>query len=252
MPDLELISKGQCFPRYSYPKPADAPDATDALPGIEEEPDRIDNISDTALRAFRERYRDDAITKDAIFDYVYGVLHAPRYREQFANDLSKLIPRIPFVPDFHAFAEAGGALAALHLSYETCEQYPLDLVFPHEGEPQPRHFRMGEKAMGFADKETKTTLIINEHIRLSGIPEEAHRYVVNGRTPLEWFIDRYKIMPNKESGIINDPNGWFENPRDLVTAIKRIVYVSVESTRIIEGLPTQLTPPDLIDDKGGE
>ena len=148
-----------------------------------------------------------------------------------------MIPRIPFVPDFHAFAEAGGALAALHLSYETCEQYPLELVFPHEGEPQPRHFRMGEKAMRFADKETKTTLIINEHVRLSDIPAEAHRYVVNGRTPLEWFIDRYKIMPNKESGIINDPNGWFENPRDLVTAIKRIVYVSVESTRIIEGLP---------------
>ena len=111
---------------------------------------------------------------------------------------------------------------------------------------------MGEKAMRFADQETKTTLIINEYVRLSGIPEEALRYVVNGRTPLEWFIDRYKITRDKESGILNDPNGWFENPRDLVTAIERIVYVSVESTRIIEGLPTQLTPPDLIDDKGGE
>ena len=95
--------------------------------------------------------------------------------------------------------------------------------------------------MRFADKETKTTLIINEYVRLTGIPEEAHRYVVNGRTPLEWFIDRYKITRDKESGIVNDPNGWFENPRDLVTAIERIVYVSVESTRIIEGLPTQLT-----------
>ena len=241
MTDLQLMFNGQCFPRYHYPKLVDTSDTTDTLQGIGETRDRIDNISDTALRAFREHYRDDAITKDAIFDYVYGVLHTPSYREQFANDLSKEIPRIPFVPDFHAFAEAGGALAALHLSYETCEQYPLELVFPHEGEPQPRHFRMGEKAMRFADKETKTTLIINEHVRLSGIPAEAHRYVVNGRTPLEWFIDRYKIMPNKESGIINDPNGWFEKPQDLVTAIKRIVYVSVESTRIIEGLPTQLT-----------
>ena len=87
----------------------------------------------------------------------------------------------------------------------------------------------------------KTTLIINEHVRVTGIPEAAHQYVVNGRTPLEWFIDRYKIKRDKESGIVNDPNDWFENPRDLVTAIERIVHVSVESTRIIEGLPSQLT-----------
>ena len=240
MPDLELISKGQCFPRYSYPKPEDASEASDALPGIGEEPDRIDNISDTALRAFREHYRDDTITKDAIFDYVYGVLHAPRYREQFANDLSKLIPRIPFAPDFHAFAEAGGALATLHLSYETCEQYPLSVVSAHGEVPQPRHFRLSEKAMRFAD-EAKTTLIINEHVRLSNIPEAAHRYIVNGRTPLEWFIDRYKITRDKDSGILNDPNGWFTDPSDLLLALRCIVYVSVESTRIIEALPTQLT-----------
>ena len=87
----------------------------------------------------------------------------------------------------------------------------------------------------------KTTLIINENVRLTGIWEAAHRYVVNGRTPLEWFIDRYRIKRDKESGILNDPNGWFANPRDLVMAIERIVYVSVESARIIEGLPSQLT-----------
>ena len=239
MPDLELISKGQCFPRYSYPKPTDAPDATDTLPVIGEEPDRTDNISDTALRAFRDHYRDDTITKDAIFDYVYGVLHAPSYREQYANDLSKLIPRIPFAPDFHAFAQAGSALATLHLDYETCEQYPLSIASAHDGVPQPRHFLLSKKAMRFADE--KTTLIINEHVRLSDIPEAAHRYVVNGRTPLEWFIDRYKIKRDTDSGILNDPNGWFADPSDLAAAIKRIVYMSVESTRIIEGLPSQLT-----------
>ena len=94
--------------------------------------------------------------------------------------------------------------------------------------------------MRFADAE-KTTLIINEHVQLTGIPEAAHRYVVNGRTPLAWFMDRYKIKRDTESGIVNDPNGWFENPRDLVTAIARIVYVSVESARIVEGLPVEIT-----------
>ena len=239
-PDHNLTQAGaQCFPRYRYQKPMEASEVTDTLQGIGDAPNRIDNISDTALHTFCEQYHNDTITKDMIFNYVYGVLHAPSYREQFANNLSKEIPRIPFAPDFHAFAEAGKALAELHLGYETCEQYPLSLVFSHDGEPQPHHFRLTEKAMWFADDET--ALIINEHVRLIGIPAEAHRYVVNGRTPLDWFRDRYKIKRDKDSGILNDPNGWFEHPRDLVTAIKRIVYVSVESTRIIEGLPSQLT-----------
>ena len=245
LPDLELISKGQCFPRWQYPQPTNTPNTTSEFRGFEEAPERIDNITDTALRAFREHYSDKTITKDDIFDYIYGILHAPSYREQFANDLSKMIPRIPYAPDFRTFAEAGAALADLHLNYETCEQYPDLNVEPITPsllwEEKPEHFRLGRRAMRFADKQARTTLIINEHVCVSGIPEEAHRYVVNGRTPPEWFIDRYKITQDKNSGIVNDPNGWFENPRDLITAIERIVYVSVESTRIIEKLPSKLT-----------
>ncbi len=245
LPDLELISKGQCFPRWQYPRPVDTSDTTGEFQGFEEAPERIDNISDTALRAFQEHYSDDTITKDDIFDYVYGVLHAPSYRDQFANDLSKMIPRIPYAPDFRAFAEAGKALADLHLNYETCQKYPNLRVEPLTPsllwEEKPEHFLLGKRAMRFADKQERTTLIINEHVCISGIPEKAHRYVVNGRTPLEWFIDRYKIKQDRNSGIINDPNGWFENPRDLITAIERIVYVSVESTKIIENLPSELT-----------
>ena len=244
--DLNFNEAGtRCFPRWKYPRPADASNTTGTFQGFDEAPERIDNISDTALRAFRNHYRDDTITKDDIFDYIYGILHTTSYREEFANDLSKMIPRIPFAPDFRAFTEAGKALANLHLNYDTCEQYPHLKVEPITPsllwEEKPEHFRLGTRAMRFADKETKTTLTINEHICLSGIPEEAHRYVVNGRTPLEWFIDRYKIKQDRNSGIINDPNGWFENPRDLITAIERIVYVSVESARIVDNLPTEIT-----------
>ena len=241
LPDLELISKGQCFPRWQYPKPANTSQIT-----VENEAAPIDNISNTALQAFREHYRDDSITKNDIFDYVYGILHAPSYREQFANDFSKMIPRIPYAPDFYAFAEAGAVLATLHLNYETCEQYPDLSVEPPNNdlfwEEKPEHFLLGTRAMRFADKNTKDTLIINEHVLLSGIPKDAHGYVVNGRTPLEWFMNRYKITPaEKNNGILNDANGWFENPRDLITAIERIVYVSVESTKIIESLPSEVT-----------
>ena len=139
IPDYQLIFNGQCFPRWRYPQPANADQITSG-----EASTRIDNISDTALRAFREHYSDEAITKDEIFDYIYGILHAPSYREQFANDLSKMIPRIPFAPDFYAFAEAGAVLASLHLNYETCEQYPDLKVGPVKPsllwKEKPEHF----------------------------------------------------------------------------------------------------------------
>ena len=244
--DLNFCEAGaRCFPRWQYPYPVNTSNATNEFQGFDKAPDRIDNISDAALSAFREHYNDDAITKDDIFDYIYGILHAPSYREQFENNLKKEMPRIPYAPDFRAFAEAGKALADLHLNYETCQQYPDLKVEPLTPsllwEEKPEYFRLGKRAMRFADKQERTTLIINEHVCVSGIPEEAHRYVVNGRTPLEWFIDRYKIKQDKNSGIINDPNGWFQHPRDLITAIARIVHISVESTKIIEGLPSKLT-----------
>ena len=245
MPDLGFNEACQCFPRWRYPAPEEASNTENVSQYFAPVIDRIDNISDTALDAFRWHYGIKKITKDEIFDYVYGILHAPSYREQFANDLSKMIPRIPFAPDFYAFVKAGAILSYLHLNYETCERYPDLKVEPRKPDifwqEKPEHFLLGARAMRFADKETRTTLIINEHVQLSGIPAEAHRYVVNGRTPLEWFIDRYKIKQDRESGIINDPNGWFENPRDLITAIERIIYVSVESTKIIEALPSEIT-----------
>ena len=233
MPDLELISKGQCFPRYRYREPDNA---QGALPGITPELVCIDNITDIALRAFRVRYNDNTITKDTIFDYVYGVLHASDYRERFADDLAKGLPRVPLAAEFDAFAAAGRELAALHLGYETGEEYPLEIAFGLDGEPRPDHFRIGERAMRF-DDDAKTVLCINEHVTLRGISPQAHMYQVNGRTPLEWFIDRYRITRDKESGLVNDPNDWFDDPRELIAAIHRIVHVSVETVRIVATLP---------------
>ena len=235
MPDLHLVAFGQCFPKYRYVQ----------RPGSDlyKQPslERIDNISDSALAEFRAQYNDENISKDMIFDYVYGILHHSGYCKPFANDLAKDLPRIPFSPDFYTFAEAGKALAELHLGYETCEEYPLEIAFSQPGEPQPQHFRIGEQKMRFEDDE-KSALRINEHVTVRGIPEAAHQYSVNGRTPLEWFIDRYKITQDKKSGIVNDPNGWFDDPGDLITAIRRVVHVSVETVRIIEDLPEPFGP----------
>ena len=289
MPDLEIVSKAQCFPRYRWERriessasrasvrpsrsrsssPTACPTSTSsnsasaspagsiprsrhggAFDDAEAEAglfptklQRVDNVTDAALSRFQAHYRDAAITKDAIFDYVYGVLHAPAYRERFANDLAKALPRIPLAPDFHAFAEAGARLAALHLGYETCAEYPLEVVPAQPGGLQPRHFRIGERAMRFADAE-RTVLVVNDHVRLAGIPAAAHDYVVNGRTPLGWFIDRYRVTRDRESGIVNDPNGWFDAPEDFLAAIRRIVYVSVETARLVDDLPPPFAAPD--------
>lgn len=165
-------------------------------------------------------------------------------RPRFANDLSKELPRIPIAPDFFAFANAGRDLATLHLGYETCEEYPLEIESIQPEELGPEHYRIGERKMKYADEEM-TVLIINEHIRVSGIPAKAHRYVVNGRTPIEWFIDRYRIKHDTKSGIVNDPNGWFEDPRDLIVALRRIVHLSVETVRIVERLPEPFQPEQM-------
>ena len=240
MPDLHFMAFGQCFPRYRYEQPGDA---QEELPGFEPALEKIDNITDTALRAFRVHYNDNTITKDAIFDYVYGILHTPAYKERYANDLAKEMPRVSMAPDFHAFAKAGNVLAKLHLGYETCQEYPLSLVFGKDGKPRPEHFRIGQRAMRYANDE-RSDLIVNEHVSLGGIPTKAHEYQVNGRTPLEWFIDRYKISQDNESGIVNDPNAWFDDPKELIAAIQRIVHVSVETARIVDDLPQ---PFDLVD-----
>ncbi len=97
--------------------------------------------------------------------------------------------------------------------------------------------------MRYSDND-RTVLIVNDHLRLGGIPPEAHQYQVNGRTPLEWFIDRYRITRDKESAIVNDPNAWFDDPRDLIAAIRRIVTVSAETARIVEYLPEPLGDAD--------
>ena len=242
MPDLNFESAGtQCFPRYRYEQVNEKQGVLfDDTPALRQ----IDNITDTALKKFRVHYGTNKISKDDIFDYVYGILHAPGYRKHFADDLSKELPRIPMAPDFFAFANAGRDLAELHLGYETCEEYPLVIGSEQPGEQRPEHYRIGARAMKYADNE-KTVLIVNDHIRVSGIPAEAHRYEVNGRTPLAWFIDRYRVKRDTKSGIVNDPNGWFKDPRDLITALRRIVHLSVETVRIVERLPEPFQPEQM-------
>ncbi len=251
IPDLEMISKGQCFPLYYYEKAepsksnpmerlySDSSHRSKA-PG-KEEYTRHEAITDWALKSFKKQYKDNAIGKEDIFYYIYGLLHSPEYRTRYENDLRKMLPRIPFAPDFWGFSKAGRELAHWHLNYETIDPWPLEEQIDANSLSRmtPKEFfRVEEMKFAKSGKEKdKTTIIYNSRFTLSGVPLAAYEYVVNGKPALEWVMERYTVTIDKDSGIKNDPNAWSEDPRYILDLVKRIVRVSLETVRIVKGLP---------------
>jgi predicted helicase len=221
VPNYHLHDTGQCFPLYQYEKPdhglfAAGVDASGYI--------RRDAISDRILASYRQRYGGH-VTKEDIFYYVYGILHSPEYRTRFAFDLKKMIPRIPMVEDFAAFARAGRDLAKLHLGYETVDPWPLRGLPTGPlaaAETRVEKMRFGKTG----DKDDKTTIFFNSHIVLGDIPVGAYEYQVNGKSAVEWIMDRYQVKTDKASGIVNDPNTWSDDPRYIVDLLARIVRVS--------------------------
>ena len=223
-PDLNMMDAGtQCFPLYWYEEgEADLFKKTVV---------RHDGVSDWVQQLAERQYR-ATVGKEEIFYYVYGYLHKQDYREAFAADLKKSLPRIPLVErleDFRKIAEVGRRLAALHLSYETLDPYPLEEV----GDFADRRI----VKMVFPKKD-RSRIVVNATLTLAGIPVEAYEYKVNGRSPLEWAMDRYQVRTDKASGIVNDPNLWAPgNPRYIPDLLKRLVTLSLESLRLIAALP---------------
>ena len=210
-----------------------------------------DNVTDWCLDEFRAHYRDDTITKDDIWEYLYGVMHAPDWRERYKFDLQRNLPRVPFAPDFQAFRGAGRYLMDLHINYETVPEWPLVCLVddqPDEGTADPDAYRITQRRMRWGKDETDKTedrsvFIVNERCRLEGIPAEAHQYTVSGRSPLEWAIDSLRHKLDKASGITDDPNGWHawaDEPFNLIRHLRRLVYLSVETARTVKSLPPSL------------
>lgn len=218
VPDLNFFGPGtvpQWYPFYVYDE-----DGTN----------RRENITDWALAQFREHYQDKKIDKWGIFYYVYGVLHHPGYREKFADNLKRELPRIPFAPDFRAFAQAGEKLAKLHLDYEKLK--PWDLEF-QEMPDEPLSYRVDDKMRLSKDK---TLLAVNKSLTLAGIPAEALEYRLGNRSALEWVIDQYQVSTDKRSGITSDPNRA-DDEEYIVRLVGQVARVSVETVKIVRGLP---------------
>ena len=181
------------------------------------------------------------LMSNAIVDlhyYIYGILHSPEYRERFAANLKKELPRIPLAEDFSPFYYAGRELARLHINYETAELYPLTVVGNAENPGPVEKLRWGKKKNPQTGKQEddKSILVYNKNLTFKGIPDIAHRYVVNGRSPLEWMIDRYQVKMDTASGIVNDPNAYSDDPLYIANFIRRLVTVSTKTMQIVDSL----------------
>lgn len=257
---LDTIEKGQCFPLYLYEpteisQPADNPNADMFAPKPQTTTTngytRKNAITDAGLKHFTDAYPTETISKEDLFYYIYGLLHSPDYRTKYADNLSKELPRIPKVAtaqDFWAFSKAGRKLADLHINYETQPMYAVEFVGGSLllDTLEPKDFyvekmKFGKSSSKAAGKDDKTTIIYNSKITVTGIPLEAYEYVVNGKTAIEWVMERYGVSTHKDSGIVNDANAWgletANNPRYPLELLLRVITVSLETMRIVGGLP---------------
>lgn len=241
--DLNALDAGtQCFPLYWYEEKTCDPKQQNMFElSSTDEPEityvRHDGITDFIFNEAHAVYKSNSITKEDIFYYVYGLLHSPDYRKQFEADLKKMLPRIPLVDsaaDFKAFSSAGKQLADLHLNYEK-RQPPKEV----EVEGDTGNNYLVEK-MKFKSKDDKTQIIYNNQITIKNIPLEAYGYVINGRSAIEWIMERYRVKIDKDSQIKNDPNDWareHNDPRYILDLLLSIITVSLETVKIVNSLP---------------
>ena len=259
--EYQIISNGQCLPLYWYEENKNRQKSLfDEETG--EDYIRRDGITDWILKEVRSRYGTREITKEMIFYYVYGLLHSEDYRQRFAADLKKSLPRIPIVErveDFMDFYKYGKKLADLHLNYETVAPYPGVVVrgdrkVTYETKRDPAtggfiedttnpedydYFHIWDK-MRFKSKDDKSTIIYNGNITIENIPEKAYEYVVNGKSAIEWIVERYCVSRDKKSLIMNDANDWgkeHHKPRYILDLLLSVINVSVQTVDIVKALP---------------
>lgn len=241
--DLNNLEAGcQCFPLHYFEEKEQVQGSLfDAA--SEDKYIKRDGVSDFILERAKKQYG-KSVTKEDIFYYVYGILHSPDYRETFANDLKKMLPRIPLVDkpkDFWAFSKAGRKLSELHINYESVEPYNgAEVVMPQDHLQMDAYEFYKVTKLRPLKKDQKETIIYNSRIKINNIPEKAYEYVVNGKSAIDWIMDRYQVSVDKKSGIKNDPNDWsreVEKPSYILDLILSIINVSVQTVDIVNELP---------------
>ena len=261
IPNLDMIAKGQCFPRWLYARTGSPEARLFADDGKRDAHGYVRNcaISEKALYTFREKLGvGPELTADHLFHYVYGVLHVPAYRSRYVANLRKELPRIP-VPvkpeDFWTFVQAGQQLGDLHVDYEAVEPWPVELEKggwePQAGCAAMEWFRVSGRPMrhlGSGRAKDKTRVRYNDYITVSGIPEEAYDYMVNGKPAIAWVMERQCVKTHKASTIVNDANRYaletMQDPAYPLKLLARVIRVSMETHRIVSRLPMSALEPE--------
>ena len=253
--DLNLLRFGtKCLPRYLFRKLEEGEAAQgQVINGYE----RTDAITPQALEHFKASYPQNAaaIDADAVFYYVYGVLNHPDYCSTYANNLQKELPRIPRVAtyaDFKAIADAGRALAQLHVGYEQVKPYDgCELVYAKGVNASNMDYRVTKLQYGklkdksYSQGKDKTVIIYSKELTIKNIPLEAQDFVVASQSALDWVVERYAVTMDKSSRIVNDCNKFSNDPRYILNLILRIITVSLETLKIRQAMPKlELHPLD--------
>lgn len=217
IPNLDLMEKGQGFPLYFDNN------ERDLLFNIPS------NINEKYLISAQKKYGKN-ISREDVFYYVYGLLHSKSYIDKYAADLVKDIPRIPFVEHFEEYIAAGKQLANLHLNYEKVDIYPMSI-------DRKENYNYSVTKMRFGRNKDRTTIIYNNYITINNIPLEAYNYQINGKSAIEWIMEQYRVKVEPNSSIKDDPNLYSDDETYIINLLGRIITISVETNKIVDGLP---------------
>ncbi|WQY07448.1 DEAD/DEAH box helicase [Helicobacter pylori] len=211
IPCCDLLFHNQTYPLYYY----------------DDLGNRYNAISGYALNLFRRHYKDDSITEEEIFYYIYAIFHHKGYLEKYKNSLAKEAPRVALSEDFKELSVLGKELGELHLNYESGEMHTS----------VKHNLLENAKIEGYydVDKMTKKgdSILYNDHITITQIPTKAFDYVVNGKSAIDWVIERYSITKDKDSLIENNPNDY-AGGKYVFELLCRVIKLSEKSVDLIE------------------
>ena len=217
--DVHLeTSSTQSFPKYLYPKELNN--------SLFDNDEKYSSIRPELLKRLT-----NLSEKDVMY-YIYGIFHSKEYANIYFDDLAKSFPKIPDVKHKEKYVSIGKELADLHLNYEDIPAYDGVTITFKSDNPSYIVKKMKHPKRGKLD-----TIIFNEDIVITDIPERAYEYVVNGKPAIEWIIDQYQVKKDKKSGIVDDPNNFSDDPKYILNLLLSVITVSMRTLELIDELP---------------